>query len=143
MENWLSLELGSVQRFQMLKNYAELINYKPGDRLCEQNEVSNNIFMIGAGRVSVVFQDTSGKSTRVRSMMGNSIVGEMSFYRETKHVATVQAEEQTVVYKLSKENMALMSKENPDLSAAFQAFIIRTLSTRLDLLLHDMNDLEL
>jgi SulP family sulfate permease len=143
MEDWLSLELGSVQRFQALKNYAEFINYEPGDHLCEQNEFSNNIFLIGAGRVSVVYQDANGKSTRVRSMIGNSIVGEMSFYRETQHVATVQAEEQTAVYKLSKENMALMNKENPDLSSAFQAFIIRTLSTRLDLLLHDMNDLEL
>ena len=99
--------------------------------------------MIGAGRVSVVYQDASGNNTRVRSMIGNSIVGEMSFYRETQHVATVQAEVQTTVYKLSKENMARMSIENPDLYTAFQAFIIRTLATRLDLLLHDMNDLEL
>jgi len=143
MEDWLSLELGSGQKFQMLKEYAEFIIYEPGDRLCEQNEFSNNIFLIGAGRVSVVYQDASGNSTRVRSMIGNSIVGEMSFYRETQHVATVQAEVKTAVYKLSKENMARMSKENPDLYSSIQAFIIRTLATRLDLLLHDMNDLEL
>ena len=119
MEDWLTSELGSCQRFQMLKDYAEFIIYETGAHLCEQNEFSNNIFLIGAGRVSVVYQDASGNSTRVRSMIGNSIVGEMSFYRETQHVATVQAEVQTTVYKLSKENMARMSIENPDLYTAF------------------------
>ena len=69
---------------------------------------------------------------RLRSMVGHTIVGEMGLYRTMPRGASVRADQPTIAYRLTREAMDHMEKDDPALAYAFHKLVIRTLATRLD-----------
>jgi len=59
------------------------------------------------------------------------VVGEVGLYLGTPATATVVADRQGVVYRLTVEALGRMEAEVPDLAAAFHKFMAGHLSERL------------
>jgi sulfate permease, SulP family len=61
-----------------------------------------------------------------------TVVGEMGFFRESARSATVSSEGSTSLFTLTRANFERMRRERPDLASAFDDFIMRIMSNRID-----------
>jgi SulP family sulfate permease len=80
-DDWLAVEIGDEQMLPRLVSYLELIEYKKGDFLIRQGDAGDSLYLLFAGRVTVLYQTPEGADLRLRSMVGHTIVGEMGLYR--------------------------------------------------------------
>ena len=131
-DDWLASEIGSEQMFTQLASYLELVECKSGDILIQQGEMGDSLYLLFAGRVTVLFRTPEGTELRLRSMVGHTIVGEMGLYRTLPRGASVRADQPTVAYRMTLHALTQMEKDNPDLAYAFHKLVIRTLAARLD-----------
>jgi sulfate permease, SulP family len=131
-DKWLTQEIGGEQIFQRLVPYLEVVECQPGDMLIQQGDAGDSLYLLYAGRVTVLFKTPEGTVLRLRSMVGHTIVGEMGLYRTLPRGASVRADQPTVAYRLSQEAMAQMESGDPTLAYAFHKMVIRTLAARVD-----------
>ncbi len=131
-DNWLASEIGSEPMFARLASYLEVVECNSGDFLIRQGEAGDSLYLLFAGRVTVLFQTLEGTELRLRSMVGHTIVGEMGLYRMLPRGASVRADQPTVAYRMSVQALTQMEKDDPQLAYAFHKLVIRTLAARLD-----------
>jgi len=131
-DDWLTQEIGGEQLFTRLASYLEVIECKTGDILIRQGDMGDCLYLLFAGRVTVVLRTPEGINLRLRSMVGHTIVGEMGLYRTLPRGASVRADQPTVAYRLTQDAMTQMEHDDPTLAFAFHKLVIRTLATRLD-----------
>jgi SulP family sulfate permease len=131
-DDWLASEIGSEQKFTRLASYLEVVECKSGDILIRQGELGDSLYLLFAGRVTVLFRTPEGTELRLRSMVGHTIVGEMGLYRTLPRGASVRADQPTVAYRMTLDALTQMEKDDPDLAYAFHKLVIRTLAARLD-----------
>jgi sulfate permease, SulP family len=132
VEEWLKAELGEPDMVERLKDYLTLIELKPGDYVFRQGEAGDGLFLLASGRVTILFITPDGHEVRLRSMLGHTLLGEMGLYRAMPRGASVLVDEPTVVYRLSKDAIERMEREQPPLAHAFHRFVVRMLASRLD-----------
>jgi SulP family sulfate permease len=131
-DEWLEREIGSRELFREFASYLEMVEYQVGDTLFQQGDSGDSLVLLHSGRVSVVFKAPDGRELRLRSMIQQTIVGEMGLYRARPRGASVRVERPTVVYRLSSEALEQIERDNPTLAYAFHKFVIRTLADRVD-----------
>lgn len=131
-DEWLAREIGSLELFKQLVSYLEMVEYAPGEVVFAQGEVSDCLNLLYAGRVTIVFRTPEGASLRLRSIVRHTIVGEMGLYRSIPRGASVVADLPTIVYRLTREALEHMERDNPRLAHEFHKFVVRTVAARLD-----------
>jgi len=131
-DDWLAVEIGDEEMLPRLVSYLELIEYKTGDFLIRQGEASDSLYLLFAGRATVLYRTPQGVELRLRSMVGHTIVGEMGLYRASPRGASVRADQPTIAYRMSLDAMTRMEQDDPALAYAFHRLVIRTLAMRLD-----------
>jgi SulP family sulfate permease len=131
-DKWLAQEIGGQDLFARLASYLEVVECVPGDILIRQGDAGDCLYLLYAGRVTVLLRTPEGVDLRLRSMVGHTIVGEMGLYRTLPRGASVRADQPTIAYRLTQEAMAQMEEDDPALAYAFHKLVIRTLATRLD-----------
>ena len=102
-----------------------------GDILIRQNEQTKGFYFIETGQLMVQVENSDGETLRLRSLGSGTVVGEISHYLQTLATANVVAEEESIVYGLTRENLLRMEKENPVLALAFHRFLASLLSEKL------------
>lgn len=128
---WLAQGLGGDAYVERLLGSLDHCEFASGDVLIRRGDPPDEIFLVCSGRVSV-FLDRDGKpDVRLRSVIGQSLFGEMGFYRQAPRSASVVADAPTTAYRLTRSALQGISERDPDLCAAFQALIIRVLSDRV------------
>jgi len=132
IEEWLRAELGAPEMVELLKGYLTLMELRPGDFVFQQGDPGDGLFLLSSGRVTILFHTPAGQEVRLRSMLGHTLLGEMGLYRAMPRGASVLVDEPTVVYRLSKEAIERMEREQPQLAHAFHRFVVRMLASRLD-----------
>ncbi len=131
-ESWLAAELGDEADVETLVSYFERHDYSSGETIFEQGEPSDSVDLLAAGGIAVTLRDEHGRARRLRRMAGQTVIGEMGFYRDVPRAAAVIAEENSVLYRLTREAFERMQKTHPDAAAAFNRMIVRMLSDRLE-----------
>lgn len=131
-EDWLAAEVGGRDRARRLKAYFKRRMLTAGSILYAQGGAADTIDLIVAGNVAVTVENEPGLSHLVRRMSTRTVVGEMGFFRSRPRMAKVQAEQNAVVYTLSRTDYERMLKEEPEIGSAFLEFIVRALSDRLE-----------
>jgi len=131
-DEWLAREIGSLELFKQLVSYLEMVEYAPGEVVFAQGEASDCLNLLYAGRVTIVFRTPEGANLRLRSIVRHTIVGEMGLYRSIPRGASVVADLPTIVYRLTREAMEHMERDNPQLAHEFHKFVVRTVAARLD-----------
>ncbi len=130
--DWLKSELGAADRIDLLGKYIEIKKFDPGDKIFNQGEIADSLYILATGRVTISFKSPEGSELRLRSMLGHTLLGEMGLYRNALRGASVVVDEPTVVYKVTRQSLQRMEEEAPELAHAFHKFVVRTLAARLD-----------
>jgi SulP family sulfate permease len=131
-DQWLSREIGSPELFPRLISYLDQLKFQAGDNVFEQGADGDALYLLYSGRVSVIYRLPTGAELRLRSMAGQTVLGEMGLYRTQPRGASVRVDEACVVYRLSAAALASMEADDPALAYAFHKFIVRILAARLD-----------
>lgn len=131
-EEWLVSELGESVDVQQLISYFERHDLAADEVLFHAGEPSDTVELLASGQVAITINDKLGRALRLRRMAGQTVIGEMGFYRGAPRTATVMADEPSVVYRLTKEAFDRMHGEHPNAASAFHRLIVRVLSDRLE-----------
>lgn len=131
-DDWLRSELGPDTDVSRLVSYFERHELMEGDTLFKEGEPSDTVEMVAAGCVAVTVTDDEGNTARLRRMAGQTVIGEMGFYRGVPRGATIVAEQPTIVFRLTRKSYQRMRTEDPEMIAAFNRLIVRVLSDRLE-----------
>lgn len=105
-----------------------------GEVLFREGDPGQELFLIREGRV-VISKRVMGRVEQVLARLGpGDFFGEMSLFDQFPRSATVQAEAETVLLSLDRENLHRLIEVNPSVAAAFfyqlvQAFIQRLRET--------------
>lgn len=114
-----------------IKDFMERAEIQPGEYFIRQGEESNDLYYIESGLVTVEFETIKGEVVRLRSVKRGATLGEITLYLGGVRSASVKAEQPSVVYRLSKQNLQKMQNEDPALAALLHEWIARTLAERL------------
>jgi SulP family sulfate permease len=102
-----------------------------GAVLIRQGEPSEDLFVLESGMLQIETQTPQGTRMRLRTIRPGVVVGEVAMYTEVPRTADVVAEEPSVVLRLSKESIARIQAEEPELAAALHEWLATTLADRL------------
>jgi sulfate permease, SulP family len=79
---------------------------------------------------------------RLEAMKSGRVIGELGFYLGQKRTAAVVADEPSVVYLLSANNLAKMEKTAPEVASYFHQLIIHLMAERTTHLIRTVAALE-
>jgi SulP family sulfate permease len=130
--SWLQRQLGASVKSADLIAYLERRDLDGSTILHRQGEAADSIDLVASGNLTIDVATRSGENMRVRRTATHTVVGEMGFFRHSLRSATVSSEGPTVLFTLTRANFERMRRERPDLASAFDDFVIRTLSDRID-----------
>lgn len=132
IEDWLIRELGEDADIDRLISYFERLDLEAADVLINEGDPADSIDLIASGSLAIMIEDEFGRPLRLRRMAGQTVVGEMGFYRDAPRTASVVAEGPTIAYRLTRTAFKRMQEKDPDLVSDFHSLIVRVLSDRLE-----------
>jgi SulP family sulfate permease len=121
----------SFPGIRRIKDYMEKAEIEQGDYFIKQGDPSNDLVFIESGLVTVEFEMANGNKVRLRSVKSGATLGEIAMYLGGLRSASVKAEQPSTIYRLSKDSLRKMQKEDPALAALLHEWIARTLAERL------------
>jgi sulfate permease, SulP family len=102
-----------------------------GEQLMRQGDPTPGIFLILSGRVTVLLEGTDGQRVRLRTLLGGTVLGEISLYRDEPCSATAITETECEVLHLTPESFDELCRTDPEAAARFHVFVARTLAGRV------------
>jgi len=111
------------QMIKPLQHYLELIQIEKGEHLIQQGDDAEDLFLIESGKVSVYLESGNNKRIRLQTLSERVVVGELGLYIDLKRTASIIAEEDVRAYRLSKNALEEINKEEAALAAAIHEFI--------------------
>lgn len=114
-------------KLKLLAFASERLTFRKGAELCRQGDVGDSAYIIIEGSVGIVVSTPNGDA-RVAEARENDIVGEIAILCDVPRTATVVADRDVEVLKISKELFFRMVEEFPRMAVE----IMRELATRLE-----------
>lgn len=111
--------LPNSQQIVKLMKYVEPLQLREGDFLFKQGELSESLYFLESGQVSVILELSSGQTKRLRTYNSGIILGEISLYGNVPRSASVVADEPSCLYHLSTKAFAKIETEEPQLATIF------------------------
>lgn len=131
VDNILAYMSQSFPGLKRVQQYLEVESVAAGEYLFKQGDLSNDLFFIESGLVSVEFEASNGKKERLRSVKSGATVGEIAFYLGGLRSASVKAEQTSTVYRLSTKTMRKIQQEEPALASMLHEWLGHLLAERL------------
>ena len=117
--------------YAKLVKYLERIEVDQSQHLLRQGDLSDDLFFIESGQISVIIEIAEGETLRLRKMGPGTVVGELGLYLNQARTASVVTKEPSVVYRLTRKSLDIMEENNPQTAATFHRFMVRLLANRL------------
>lgn len=128
---WLQAELGPEVPAADFLSHLERRHFAAGATLYRQGDAADAIDIVASGRLAIELLGTDGRRLHLRTLTTRTVVGEMGFIRRMPRSATVVAQDPVTLYTLSRAAFDRLRRERPELAAAFDDFLLRTLAERL------------
>lgn len=109
----------------------ERIDLRPDEVLIRFGDMSEDIYILDQGRLSVMAHLTEGRRIRVRSLRAGALVGEIASYAGLPRTADVQADGEATVYRIGPKDLDSAFDSDPQLAAAWHRLVATTLSEKL------------
>jgi sulfate permease, SulP family len=120
-----------VEDAALLKPYLERVALTQGDVLMREGEKATDLYFVETGQVSAYANTRDGHSMRVQTVPQGSMVGELGFFLEVPRTASVIADVDSILYRLTQGALSRMTNDNPVLAVSVNQLMGRLLSTRL------------
>jgi SulP family sulfate permease len=102
-----------------------------GTRLMRQGDPSPGIYLLLAGRATVLLEQADEEPVRLRTLLEGTVIGEISLYLDELCTATVVADTDCEVLHLTPEAFGALCGGNPVAAAELHAFVAHTLAGRV------------
>ena len=116
------------------KDLADVCDHyevREGSLIASQGDAADCMHFILKGRVGIEVQLDDGTSTRVRSLGAHTTVGEMGLLTGGARSATIIAEADCVLYRLSLDAFERLKRDRPALMQALLTYVISVMAQRL------------
>ena len=133
--------LPDAEDLSALLPYFDEMRVDAGYLLIRQGDPSQDLFFVQDGQVTALLGMEEGKPVRLQTI-GGGVIGEIGFYLGFERTASVVADVPTTVYRLSRESLQKMEKENPQAAANLHRIIVHLLSERVSHLVRAVASLE-
>ena len=114
-----------------LRRYLVELRLQQGDVLMRQGEKSTAMLLIQGGTASVHVEDAGGRRVRVKSYQGGALLGEVGLYAGSARTATVVADSVVVAFALTRRQLAVMRRRDPELAWRLDALVVGLLCRKL------------
>ncbi len=121
----------SPEKIERFMKYLERRDFKKGHVLISQGQRPESMYFVDSGHVSAQLEIEPGRFIRLQSMGGGTVVGEIGLYLNQTRTANVITDTPSIVYRLAKNSLDQMEKDDPDLAAALHEWMARMLAERL------------
>ena len=98
-----------------------------GDKLFEENDVANDLYIVTSGRIAIANKSIDGRESMVALMESGDRFGEMPLFDSLGRSAEARALEQSVVVSVPYEPIRALYEQRPELLWA----VVRLLAGRL------------
>jgi SulP family sulfate permease len=131
----LARQLGALLGIEVaearLDPYLDRIALLAGMTLIRQGEPADAMYLIERGSVSARIEQPGNAAHRLRTTMAGALIGEVAIYTGGVRTASVVAEEDCVVTRLTTGALARMERDDPALANLLQRFLIVQLADKL------------
>lgn len=111
--------------------YMERVEMAAGEPLIIQGAEADDLFFIESGQVTAQLESADGPLMRLETMRGGRVVGELGFYLGAQRSAAVVADEPSVIFRLSKDKLAQIERQDPEAALALHRIVIHLLGERV------------
>ncbi|MFC1536537.1 Crp/Fnr family transcriptional regulator [Pseudomonadota bacterium] len=108
---------------KMIEGLFEVASYLPGDVIVSEGAPGGKLYLLRSGRAEISCL-SGGKRVPIATADADSLFGEMSFLTGDVASATVTADENCVVYELSRGGYSELMLKNQDLVYALFAHML-------------------
>lgn len=140
VDAWPLHLFGSAQAAERALPYFETRDLAAGDTLFMQGDRPDAIYLLRSGRLSA-HVGQGGREVWVRSIRAGGMVGEMGVFRGLPRSATVRADEDSVVLRLSAEHWVKLQLREPALAARLDRHFLTLMAARIDQLTAQAHEL--
>lgn len=119
------------EQIRLLKSYLQKSTLKSKELLLRQGEASDSVYFVESGQISIYLQTGNTHPVRLQTICIGTMVGEVGYCLNIPRTATIVADMNTVVYRLTKSSMQAIQKEEPLLAESIKDLMLRVISERL------------
>lgn len=131
LQDYFGEILFSSEQAQKLIERMECRRVLPGQYLIRQGDESNHIYFIESGQITVQLESSISAPLRLETIRGGRSVGEMGLYLNINRSAAVVADQPSIVYCISKQDLELLEQTDPVTANAFHRIIVQQLAERI------------
>jgi small-conductance mechanosensitive channel/CRP-like cAMP-binding protein len=124
----------SPEEIGQLVGRTKLQLFAGGECLCRQSEAGDSFYIIRSGRVAVSINSATGQPLTVAHLGEGEFFGEMSLLTGEPRSATVSAETDVNVLRVSKQDFAGILQANADLAGKLAAVLEKRMAESRTLL---------
>jgi SulP family sulfate permease len=122
--------------------YLNCHEYRTGEYLIREGDVADFIYFIQSGHVTAQLESTGKNPIRLETINSGRTVGEIAFFLGTRRTASVIANQDSIVYSLSLEDLERMEVSDPESANLFHRLSVILLSQRVMHLTYTVRALE-
>ena len=115
----------------LLDPHLERVEFLPGDHLMTQGDPSPGLLLLLDGKASVILESPGSDPVRIRTLLGGTVLGEISLYTGSRCTATVVADAACRVARLSPDRFESLSDEHPTVAERLNGYVARILAERV------------
>ncbi len=130
-EEQISKILPDAKNIPQLLELLEVQELEHGHYLMHAGDEANDMFFVKEGGLTAQLEREDGSVVRLESMSMGRSVGELGFYLNQKRTAAVVSSGPSVVYRLTKDNLAKIEQDHPDVASTIHRLIVNLLSDRV------------
>ncbi|KAG8905675.1 hypothetical protein FRB99_008448 [Tulasnella sp. 403] len=123
--------------YTTLAPYLEQFIVPESHTLFSQDDESDGLYFIEHGVLRATYRFVNGQGVE-ESMVSGTLAGELSALSGMPRNATVVAERQSVLWKLSLEELVRMEREQPEIAKTFTKLVLKAAKIDYDVLLASM-----
>jgi SulP family sulfate permease len=105
--------------------YLKCMVILPGYVLFRQGDEPDGLYIVESGGLRATYSFADHVQTIEESMVGGTVAGELSGLSSMPRTATVIAERQSIVWKLSAEDLARLEEEQRDIGRVFLKLVLK------------------
>lgn len=113
------------EEYQKLSDNMDTLTFKPNTNVIEIDQQLSCLYILEEGLLSVHVRAGEDRMIKVAHLNSGSFFGEMSLLTGAKTSATITAEFETTLYKVSKELLKDLFENNPELIKSISLIIAK------------------
>lgn len=115
----------SDEMLAAFSGYLTARSFKRGSLIFVEKMQGESLFLIESGTISLTKMITEGEEKRLARLGPGDSFGELAVIDEGPRVVTARADEDTQTLILSREGLARLSRERPDIAVALILALFR------------------